>query len=99
MQRIRILMMSTISGHGNIEQLMFFKTDVRFENDLRLHSEKCHRLVASCQFYRLVATCQRVVTNLSISSSYNNKIKLVTTCRLQTCYNLLKQFNLQQACG
>ena len=45
-----------------------------------------HRLVASCQFYRLV-------TNLSFSSSCNKsvKIKHVATCHLQTCYNLLKQ--------
>ena len=33
--------------------------------------------------------------NLSISLSYNKSIKtrLVATCHLQTCYNLLKQFS------
>ena len=41
----------------------------------------------------LVVTCQQVATNLLISSSYNKsvKIRLVATCHLQTCYNLLKQ--------
>ena len=36
---------------------------------------------------------QQVATNLSISSSCNKsvKIRLVVTCHLQTCYNLLKQ--------
>ena len=43
-----------------------------------------HRLVASCQFYRLVATCQQVATNLLISSSCNKsvKIRLVASCSL-----------------
>ena len=45
-------------------------------------SLKCHRPTKSCQFYRLVVTCQQVVTNLSISSSCDKsvKIKLVVTC-------------------
>ena len=49
--------------------------------------------VACCAFFRLVATCQQVVTNLSISSSYNKsvKIRLFATYHLQTRYNLLKQ--------
>ena len=40
-----------------------------------------------------VATCQRVATNLSISSSCNKSvtIRLIAICHLQTCYNLLKQ--------
>ena len=61
------------------------------------HSWKRHRLVASCQFYRLVATCQQIATSLSISSSCNKsvKIRLVENCHLQTCYNLL---NKLQAC-
>ena len=60
---------------------------------LWVHIKKSHRLVASCQFYRLVVTCQQVATNLSVSSGYNKsvKISLVATCHLQTCYNLLKQ--------
>ena len=51
-----------------------------------------HRLVASFQFYRLVATCRQFATSLSISSSYNKsvKIRLVAACHLQTCYNLLE---------
>ena len=53
----------------------------------------CDSLVASCQFYQLASTCQQVATNLSISSSCNKsvKIRIVVTCHLQTCYNLLKQ--------
>ena len=49
---------------------------------------RCHRLVTSCQFYRLVGACQQVATSLSISSSCNKsvKIRLVATCHLQTCY-------------
>ena len=45
------------------------------------------------QFYRLVVTCQQVATNLSILLSCNKsvKVRLVATCHLQTCYNLLKQ--------
>ena len=60
---------------------------------LVVHSQKRHRLVASCQIYRLVATCQQVATSLLISSSCNKlvKIRLVATCHLQTCCNLLKQ--------
>ena len=54
----------------------------------------------------LVATCQQVATSLSISSSCikSVKIRLVATCHLQTCYNLLKHvatsmlINLQQVC-
>ena len=61
------------------------------------HSWKRHRLVASWQFYQLVATCEQVATSLSISSSCNKsvKIRLVENCHLQTCYNLL---NKLQAC-
>ena len=38
-------------------------------------------------------TCQQTATNLSISSNSNKsvKIRLLATCNLQTCYNLLKQ--------
>ena len=46
-----------------------------------LHSPKRHRLVASCQFCQLVATCQHVATSLSISSSCNKPVEI----------NLLKQ--------
>ena len=61
--------------------------------NLLLHSQKSHKLVASCLFYRLVATCQQVTTSLSISSNCNKsfKTRLVATWHLQTCYNLLKQ--------
>ena len=57
------------------------------------HSQKRHRLVASCQFYHIVATCQQIATSLSISPSCNKsvKIRLIAICHLQTCYNLLKQ--------
>ena len=52
---------------------------------VKSHSQKRHRLVASCQFYRLFATCQQ---GLSVSSSCNKpvKIRLVAICHLQT-YN------------
>ena len=73
-----------------------------------IHSQKCCRLVAqaSCQIYQFVSTCQQVETSLSISSSCNKsvKIRLVATCHLQTCYNLLKKVatrllnKLQQVC-
>ena len=36
-----------------------------------LNNQKCSRLVASCQFYRLLGTFQQVAKNLSISSSCN----------------------------
>ena len=57
------------------------------------HSQKRHRLVASCQFHQLVATCQQIATSLTISPSCNKsvKIRLIAICHLQTCYNLLKQ--------
>lgn len=37
-----------------------------YENDIFvvLHNQKRHRLVASCQFNRLVTTCQQLATNL-----------------------------------
>ena len=51
------------------------------------------RLVESCQFYQLVASCQQVATNVPDSSSGNKsvKIRFAATCHLQICYNLLKQ--------
>ena len=41
----------------------------------------------------VVSTCQQVTINLSILSSCNKsvKIRVIATCRLQTCYNLFKQ--------
>ena len=59
-----------------------------------LHNQQRHRLVASCQLYWLVAIrCEQVAKNLSNSSSCNKsvKIRLVATCHLQNCYNLLKK--------
>ena len=61
-----------------------------------LHDQQCHRLVASCQLYWLVATrCEQVATNLSNSSSCKKsvKIRLVATYYLQNCStcNLLKK--------
>ena len=49
-----------------------------------------HRLVASCQFYTLVATCQQLATNLSILPSCIKSviIRFVATCYLHTCYSL-----------
>ena len=55
----------------------------------RLHSQKRHRLVASCQFYRLVATGRQVATNLLKSG-----LLQLVICRLVTiCWK-----NLQQVC-
>ena len=56
--------------------------------------KKRHRLVESCRIYWFVTTFQQVVTSLSVSSSYNKsvKIRVIATCHLQTCCNLLKQF-------
>ena len=50
-------------------------------------------LAASFNFTGFVATCQQIATNLSVSSNCNKsvKVRLVATCHLQTCYNLLKQ--------
>ena len=41
------------------------------------------RLAASCQLFQFVVTCQQVATNLSISSSSNNSVKItiVAICR------------------
>ena len=51
------------------------------------HSQKRHRLLASCQFYRLVATCQQVATSLLRSS-----LLQLVICRLvTTCWNKLQQ--------
>ena len=39
-------------------------------------SQKRYRLIANCQFYRLVATFQQVATRFSISSSCNKPVKI-----------------------
>ena len=49
-----------------------------------MHSQERHRLVASCQFYRLVVKCYQVAKSLLKSG-------LFQACHLQTCYNLLRQ--------
>ena len=75
-----------VSLHSDNYLPSLLKTNLLFW----LRSQKRHRLVASCQFYRRVNNCN----NLSISSSFNKsvKIRFVATCHLHTCYNLLKQF-------
>ena len=57
--------------------------------DIRMHSHGLRQLVDD----KSVASCQQVATSLSISSNCNKsvKIRLVATCHLQTCYNLLQQ--------
>ena len=51
---------------------------------------KRHRLVASCQFYRLVNL--KLVNFIKLQHDcLLIKIRLVVTCHLQTCYNFLKQ--------
>ncbi len=74
-----------------------------------LHSQKRHRLDASCGFYRPDASCrQQVVSSLLTSSSCikSVNIRLAATWYLQTCCKLMKQLasslhavrNLQQVC-
>ena len=76
-------------------------------SELTVHSQKRYRLVASCQFYRLVETCQEVATSWSISSSCNKyvKIRLVATFHADllqlaeaSCNKPVEIINLQQAC-
>ena len=64
-----------------------------------LHSQKRHRLAASCEFYPLAASCQQVAASLLTSSSCSKSVKSdllqLDICRLAaSCCN-----NLQQACG
>ena len=59
------------------------------QSDPKLHSEKRQRLVASCQFYQLEATCQQVATSLLKSGL----LQLVIYRLVTTCWD-----NLQQAC-
>ena len=75
--------------------------------NIQVLSQKCHRLVASCQFYRLVEACQQV-------NCLVNFIKLQQSCYNQACCNLsfagllqlveticnkpVKIINLQQTC-
>ena len=66
---------------------------------LGLHSQKRHRLAASCEFYPLAASCQQVAASLLTSSSCSKSVKSdllqLDICRLAaSCCN-----NLQQACG
>ena len=73
-----------------------------------IHSPKRHKLVATCQFYGLVVTCQQVTTNLSISSSYNKSVKDQACCNLSfadllqlfetNCTKPVEIINLQQVC-
>ena len=64
-----------------------------------VHSQKRHRLAASCEFYPLAASCQQVAASLLTSSSCSKSVKSdllqLDICRLAaSCCN-----NLQQACG
>ena len=64
-----------------------------------LHSQKRHRLAASCGLYRLAASCQQVAASLLTSSSCSKSVKSallqLDICRLAaSCCN-----NLHQACG
>ena len=53
-----------------------FRSLRRLRPGPRLHSQKRHRLVESCQFYQLVTTCQQVATNSAISPSCNKAFKI-----------------------
>ncbi len=48
-----------------------------------VHSQKRHRLNASCGFYRPDAICQQVVSSLLTSPS------CIKSCEHQTCCNLI----------
>ena len=48
-----------------------------------VHSQKRHRLAASCGFYRLATSCQQVASSLLTSL-----FKLKQVCENQTCCNL-----------
>ena len=59
-----------------------------------LHSQKRHRLAASCGLYRLAASCHQVAATLLTSSSCSKPvdhdfIKLQQVCEDQTCCNLI----------
>ncbi len=60
---------------------------------MNLHSQKRHRLDASCGFYRPDASCQQVVSSLLTSPSCikSGNIRLAAAGYLQTCYKLMKQ--------
>ena len=53
-----------------LELLIKGKVLEKNQTILPLHSQKRHRPVASCQVYRLAATCQ-VATSLSIKTTCN----------------------------
>ena len=58
-----------------------------------VHSQKRHRLAASCGLYRLAASCHQVAASLLTSSSCSKsvRIRLAATRYLQTCCKLLQQ--------
>ena len=62
----------------------------RFKYIRRRHQK---RRLESCHLFLLVATCPKVATNLSNSSSCNKSVKgsLVADCHFQTCYNFSKE--------
>ena len=76
-----------------------------------IHSPKHHRLVANCQFYRLVATCQQLVDKLQQACQFHqvansllrSGLLQLVICRLvTTCWSkfnkLVKIINLEQTC-
>ena len=74
---------------------------VRLGTAYHLHSQKRHRLEASCGFYRPDAICQKVVSIKPVDF-----IRLAATWYLHTCCKLMKQLasslhavhNFQQVC-
>ena len=60
----------------------------------RLHSQKRHRLAASCGLYRLAASCHQVAASLLTLSSCSKSVRIrlaATYWQLQTCCKLLQQ--------
>ena len=68
---------TSLQQTGTLIRLQEYKFIVFKLLEDTVHNQKRDGLVTSCQFYQLVATCQQVVTNLSISSSCNKSVKIM----------------------
>ena len=68
-------------------------TDSQGTMTQQLHSQKRHRLAASCGFYRPAASCQQVAAGLFTSSTCSEpvEIRLAASWHFQTWCKLMKQ--------
>ena len=80
---------SCAAKNGQVVTSLLTSCNNLLQADIRMRSHGLRQLLDD----KSVASCQQVATSLSISSNCNKsvKIRLVATCHLQTCYNLLKQ--------